>query len=170
MRNLEFKAELRDPQMARAVCRAIKATPIGTLRQTDTYYRVPSGRLKKRETRGEPTEYIFYDRARGAHPKVSTFTIYSEAAAQERFGREPLPVWITVHKSRELWMHNNVRIHIDSVEGLGLFLEFEAMLGSDGELPQAAAALAELRKVFGPALGEAIDRGYADLMEAGAGE
>ncbi|MFT3685286.1 MAG: CYTH domain-containing protein [Phycisphaerales bacterium] len=62
MTNIEFKAELRDPELARTLLRKIHATPIDTLEQTDTYFRLSDGRLKKRETKGAPTEYIFYNR------------------------------------------------------------------------------------------------------------
>ncbi len=104
MHNVEFKAELRDLPLARSVCKAIGATFILTLEQTDTYFRVAAGRLKKRECAGEPTEYIFYDRENRARPKLSHFTIYSEAQAVERFGAAPLPVWVVVRKVRELYM------------------------------------------------------------------
>lgn len=167
MHNVEFKAELREPQMARGVCRAIGATYIGVLEQTDTYYRVPSGKLKRRETVGEATEVIFYERPRSLSPKLSHFTIYTEAAAEERFGREPPPIWLVVKKKRELWMYDGVRVHIDEVEGLGWFVEFEAMVSDGTDMPACHALVAELRRVFGPAMGEPIDRGYAELLSAG---
>jgi adenylate cyclase class 2 len=164
MTNVELKAELRDLPLARAICHAIKATPILTFTQTDTYFRVPHGRLKKRETQGEPCEYIFYDRPNRAGARVSQFTIYTEERAFERFGREPLPVWVVVRKKRELYMHGNVRIHLDQVEGLGMFLEFEALVSRDHDADQAHRAVAELRAKFHHAMGELIDCSYSDLL------
>jgi adenylate cyclase class IV len=41
MENVEFKAELRDIALARTICRAIGASFILTMDQTDTYFRVP---------------------------------------------------------------------------------------------------------------------------------
>jgi adenylate cyclase class IV len=164
MNNVELKAELRDLQIARATCRAIGASFILAFDQTDTYFKVASGRLKKRETEGEPPEYIFYERPNQASAKVSQFTIYSQERAIERFGREPLPVWLVVKKHRELWMHANVRIHLDQVEGLGTFLEFEAMVSTDHDVDQCRAAVAELHRKFQPVLGELIDCGYSDLL------
>lgn len=165
MHNVEFKAELRDLPLARSICRSLRATRVGVLAQTDTYFRVMSGRLKRRETEGEETEWIFYDRANRTRPKLSHFTLYDEAHAQERFGSSPLPVWLTVRKNRELWLLGNVRIHLDEVEGLGTFLEFEAMVSRDHNLARCHEAIAGLRKAFGPALGEPIDCGYSDLLE-----
>ncbi len=164
MHNVEFKAELRDIALARSICRAKKAAFILELRQTDTYYRVASGRLKKRETGGEPVEYIAYERADVARPRLSHFTILSEQDAFERYGTLPLPVWIVVRKTRELWMIGPTRIHLDTVEGLGAFIEFESLVSGSNTTDEAHARVAELRAAFGPAMGELIDCGYADLL------
>ena len=45
MHNVEFKSELRDYGLAQTICRALGATEALVLEQTDTYYKVPSGRL-----------------------------------------------------------------------------------------------------------------------------
>jgi adenylate cyclase, class 2 len=164
MNNVELKAELRDLGVARAICRAAGASFILAFDQTDTYFRVPHGRLKKRDTTDEPSEYIFYERPNRAGPKLSQFTIYSEEQALERFGRLPLPVWVTVRKRRELWMHANVRIHLDTVEGLGTFLEFEALVSRDHSIARCQEAVAQLKARFQPVLGELIDCGYSDLL------
>lgn len=170
MHNIEFKCELRDIGVARATCRSLKATHILSFDQTDTYFRVPTGRLKKRETSGEPTEWIFYERANRAAAKLSHFMIYSEAQAKERFGTEPLPVWVVVKKCRELWMLGNTRIHLDTVEGLGTFLELEALVSRDHNIARCHEALTSLREAFSPILGEAIGMGYSDMLAAEAAD
>lgn len=170
MHNIEFKAELRDLDLARTVCRAIGATPVAAFEQTDTYYRLAAGRFKKRQVPGEMTEYIFYDRPDGTGPKLSHFTIYSEQEAQTRFGLQPLPESGTVHKRREVFLLGNVRIHLDDVTGLGRFIEFEAMVSPEHPIPECARLVAELRATFGPVMGEAIACGYIDLVEEGTGE
>lgn len=165
MQNIELKAELRDIALARGICRGIRATHVLTFAQTDTYYKVPSGKLKKRESEGEPVEYIAYERPLKAAAKLSQFSILSEAQALERYGSEPLPVWLTVKKTRELYMHANVRIHLDIVETLGHFIEFEALVSRDHPADQCRYSVASLRQQFQPVMGELIDCGYADLME-----
>lgn len=167
MRNVEFKAELKDLPLARSICRAIGAMPISTMRQTDTYFKLPAGKLKKREIVGEPTEYIFYQRPDGTRPRVSNFTIYSENEAITRFGAEPLPVWVVVKKTRELWMIGNVRIHLDEVDGLGTFLEFEALVTSLQPEKRCQDIVAAMRRELQPALGEPVSHGYSDLVMAG---
>ena len=77
MHNVEIKSELRDLTIARAICQSINATFILTFDQTDTYFKLPQGRLKRRETQGEPVEYVFYERADRAAPKLSKFAILS---------------------------------------------------------------------------------------------
>ncbi len=164
MHNVELKAELRDVDMARAVCRSIGASHIMTFEQTDTYYRIPQGRLKRRETQGEPPEYIFYERPNRASAKLSNFTIFSEEQALERFGREPLPVWAIVRKTRELWMWGSVRIHLDTVEKLGKFIEFESLVSRKNNIARGHDHITKLRAHFGMAMGELIDCSYSDML------
>jgi predicted adenylyl cyclase CyaB len=168
MENVEFKAELRDIALARTICRAIGASFILTMDQTDTYFRVPSGRLKKRECESEPTEWIYYERADKAAARLSRFTIYSAQQARERFGETSLPVRAVVRKRRELYMLGNTRIHLDAVEGLGTFLELESLIGRDHGTARGHEAVATLRTQFAPALGETVAVGYVDLIDPSA--
>jgi len=170
MHNVELKAELRDLALARGICKALGATYIHQFGQVDTYYRIPQGRLKRRETEGEPIEYIFYERPNRAAPKLSNFTIFSAEQALERYGQQPLPIFVVVRKHRELWMAGNVRIHLDSVARLGTFIEFESLVSRDHSVACGHEALAQLRKDFGPVMGELIDCSYADLLEREFGE
>jgi predicted adenylyl cyclase CyaB len=47
---------------------------------------------------------------------------------------EILGVHRVVRKVREIWLHENVRIHLDQVEGLGSFVELEAVYDGAPEL------------------------------------
>lgn len=167
MRNVEFKAEVRDLPLAGLIVQELGARWIARLEQTDTYFRVPHARLKKRETLGEPPEWIFYERADSPRPRVSSFMIYSEAEARERFGIAPLPVLVVVRKSRDLYMHANVRMHLDRVEDLGDFLELEAMVTKACPEEACRAQVTALRAALAPVLGEPISAGYSDLLMAG---
>lgn len=164
MHNIEYKAELRDMALAKAACTAVGAKFIISLEQTDTYFRVPSGRLKRRVCEGEPTEWIFYDRANQSRPRLSTFTIYSNKEARTRFGSTPLSVQVVVKKKRELYMLDNVRIHLDTVESLGTFLEFEALVNPGYPVAACHATIDNLRDAFNIAMGEPISCSYADLV------
>lgn len=179
MQNIEYKAELRDLPLARTIASGIGAMQAEMLRQTDTYFRIPDAKLKKRETIGHPTEWVFYSRPGQTRPKLSNFTIYSEAVARERFGHADLPVWVVVRKVRELWLWHGVRIHLDTVEGLshafdekgnrgpGCFIEFEALVCPERSLTKASQEVEFLRESFNPAMGEALAVGYAELLSQG---
>ena len=172
MKNLELKAELRDPNLARIICQQLMASKIGKIRQTDTYYNVTRGRLKKRESvaveRGvgspEPIEYIFYERPNTVSAKVSEYHIYTEEQVRERFGQQDLPVWVEVIKNRELYLYESVRIHIDDVLDLGWYFEYEILVDENTDMDDANALADRLRSTFLPALGEPISGSYADLI------
>ena len=172
MKNLELKAELRDPNLARLICKKIGASPIVKLRQTDTYYNVTRGRLKKRVSIAvdravgspEPIEYIFYERPDRVDPKLSEYHIYTQAQVQERFGIQPIPVWLEVEKNRELYLYNSIRIHIDDVIGLGWYFEYEILIDDSTDMVIAQQQAQELRATFLPALGEPISSSYSDLL------
>jgi adenylate cyclase class 2 len=177
MQNVEYKVELKDLPLARSIVRALGAKPHGVLIQTDTYYRtapapkrskrfpVSETRLKKRETSGAPTEWISYEREDGTSPKVSRFKIYTEQEAAAKFGPGPHEIKLVVKKSRELYMLDHIRIHLDTVEGLGTFLEFEAMVSPRQNEASCRESVGRLRRELAPVLGEAIGVGYADLLE-----
>ncbi|UCD76132.1 MAG: class IV adenylate cyclase [Phycisphaerales bacterium] len=165
MQNIEFKAELRDMEAARTQCRVLAAQQIGTLHQTDTYFRLPDGRLKKRQAPGEPIEWIFYHRNDRVTPKMCNYTILTDDQARRRWGTESLRKWLTVRKTRELWMIDNVRVHLDHVERLGEFLEFEAIVSQQFDVKECHSAVGELRRMFAPVLGEPIAVSYCDLMQ-----
>jgi adenylate cyclase class IV len=167
--NIEFKAELRDLEGARRQCRVLKAQRIGHLRQSDVYFRMPDGRLKRRTAPGEPIEWIYYHRPDRVSPKMSTFTILSEEQALRRWGTGSLRTWLTVTKTRELWMLGPVRIHLDEVDGLGRFIEFEAVVSPEHEVRECHARVQRLRQVFGPVLGEPVAVSYCDLLEQAQG-
>jgi predicted adenylyl cyclase CyaB len=164
MQNIEFKAELRDLDLARTLLRKIHATPIDTLEQTDTYYRMTDGRLKKRETKGHPTEVIFYHREDAARARLSRFTIYSQSQARQHFGAEELPIWLKVVKVREVYMHSGVRIHLDRVEGLGTFIEFEALVTPQTPEQACHQSVALLRQALAPVMGELLSHSYCDMI------
>lgn len=166
MQNIEAKFELRDLRLARAIARALGAIFVERVEQTDTYFRVTSGRLKKREAPGEDAEFVFYLRDNESRSRLSRFRIFSEQEARDRFGEGPLPVWVVVRKTREVFMLENIRIHLDQVEGLGLFIEFEALVTQRNGVACCHESLRDLRDAFNPVLGEPLGVSYSDLAAA----
>ncbi len=167
MQNVEIKAELRDLEAARACCRSLGAKRVSIFEQIDTYFKLPDGRLKRRESQDEPTEWIFYHRKDRIRATLSTFTILSNNEARDRWSVDGLDPWLVVRKKRELWMIENVRIHLDEVDELGIFLELEALVDKFFPVKECQIKIAHLQEQFQPVLGELISVGYSDLLGAG---
>ncbi len=165
MQNIEFKAELRNPDAATAQCRVLSAQFIGTLELVDTYYKLADGRLKRRVAEGEPVEWVYYHRPDRISPKMCNYTILTDEQARLRWGTHSLREWLVVKKRRDLWLLDDVRIHLDTVDRLGTFIEFEAMVTRSFTVRDGHEAIAELRDIFGQMLGEPISVSYSDLME-----
>lgn len=166
MQNIEYKSELRDVQIARGTLRSLKAMPIITVTQTDTHFRLPDGRLLKRESVDEPTEWIFYHRVDRVRPRLSTFTILTDQQARTRWGTIGLKPWITVVKTRQIWMLGNVTVSLDDVQRLGHFVEVTAMVSVDCDAGTCHQRVADLREAFETCSGEPISSGYAELLAA----
>lgn len=166
MQNVEIKCELRDLPLARTLCAALKSPLAETLKQTDTYFKLADGRLKRRESEGFPTEYIFYHRENAAKNRLSRFKIYSLQEARTVFGLQEPPVWVVVKKVREVYVYQGVRIHLDQVEGLGNFFELEALVTPQNNLAKGYERVDMLRRHFGPVLGEPLSASYSDMLAA----
>lgn len=173
MQNVELKVELRDAELARSILKAIGAAAVAVLEQRDVYYRVQTGFLKQRESRVEgvddPVEIIRYERAKRAAPRISRFEIYDEESAAERFGRLPMTPWVTVEKRRELYMLGAARVHLDEVHGLGRFVEIEVLVTPKQRVAAGHELIAKIRSALGPAIGEPVAPGYAELIAAETG-
>lgn len=125
---IEIKARLSSLEPARRKILSIGAQLDGTFRQIDTYYNSPEGRLKLREVDGEPvSKLIHYDREDTPNPKRSDVTIHEteEPGPLKTILERTLGVKVTVTKTREIYQHQGTQIHLDAVEELGTFIEFE---------------------------------------------
>lgn len=148
--NVEIKARCPDPGGIRRLLREHGAEFRGEDRQTDTYFRVPDGRLKLREGTIEKN-LIFYRRDDREGPGLSDVELYptAEPAGLKAVLGRALEVLLVVRKKREIWYLENVKFHIDEVDGLGSFVEIEAIDSEGNRSPS------ELRRQC---------RGYMDLL------
>jgi adenylate cyclase, class 2 len=168
-RNLELKARDLDPARSLRACGELGAADRGTLIQRDTYFEVARGRLKLREEPGAAT-LIAYERPDLAGNKESRYRLVAvpEPAAMREALEAALGVTVVVAKTRRLFIHEGVRIHLDRVEGLGDFIEFEAV-AEDGDDPgRFAALLDELREAFDIRDEDLVRASYSDLLRESA--
>jgi adenylate cyclase class 2 len=165
-RNIELKARCPELAAARSAAEALGAQREGILRQRDTYFVVPRGRLKLRETQGRPAELIAYARADDVATRASDYWLVAvpDAEALKAALGMSLGVRGEVVKERELWMWGNVRIHLDRVERLGDFLEFEAVLGDGDSDESGHESLRRLREALRVEDTDLVARSYSDLL------
>jgi predicted adenylyl cyclase CyaB len=165
-RNIELKARCADPVAARNAAIAVGAEAVGMLEQTDTYFRASHGRLKLRETIGKPAELIWYARPNHADARGSDYQIVhvSDPHALKVALSAAIGVRGVVKKRRELLMWHNVRIHLDVVENLGTFLEFEAVLTDSADETSSLERLQTLTDALGIADTDRIATSYSDQL------
>jgi predicted adenylyl cyclase CyaB len=165
-RNLELKARDRDPARSLQVCRDRGAEDKGTLLQRDTYFEVPRGRLKLREEPDAVAQLIAYERPDLAGNKESRYRLVEvpDPAELRDALASVLGITVIVSKSRRLFIHDGVRIHLDRVDDLGDFIEFEGV-AADGEDPSRFAALLDdLRGSLGIRDEDLLRESYSDLL------
>jgi predicted adenylyl cyclase CyaB len=100
------------------------------IKQRDIFFRVARGRLKLRVFEDHTAELIFYLRENLAESKLSNYwrTPIQDANSMEILLTELHGRLGEVSKSREVFLFENIRIHLDQVIGLGDFLEIEVVL------------------------------------------
>jgi len=172
--NLELKARIDDPDRCLRVCRAIGAVDEGERRQVDTYFTLGRHRLKLRENSMGESFLIGYSRPDLADARKSQYRVAPVKAARtvKMLLTRQWGVKAVVTKSRHVFLwQGRVRIHIDRVEELGDYLEFECVLDAEhGGYDEDAARLdlARLRHDFGVRQADLIDGSYANLLLQGA--
>lgn len=165
-RNIEIKARVADPAAMNG--RAAQLADYGpeTIEQDDTFFVCDQGRLKLRDFGNGRGELIFYRRADQSGPGESNYRISSTAdpGGLRAVLAEALGIAGRVCKRRRLYLAGRTRIHLDSVEGLGEFLELEVVL-ADHEDPAAGVAEANaLIKALGIESSDLVDVAYVDLL------
>ena len=148
--NLELKARAVDLEKARGIAAAIGASRQGTERQVDRYFAVPAGRLKLRQSTLDGAHLVAYLRPDDHGFRVARFhrlPVTDPEGLAETLGAM-LGEVARVVKEREVWWWNDVRIHLDAVQGLGSFVEFEARLDRIGDEAEARRRLERLMRDF----------------------
>jgi adenylate cyclase, class 2 len=127
--NLEIKAYCFNLTETEFKIKAIATDCLGTDIQTDTYFNTKRGRFKLRESLLSGVYLIPYIRPDQADAKLSLYDkIYVSDAKNIKYLFEKLlGIKCIVKKKRIIYLYENVRIHLDSVENLGNFIEFEAV-------------------------------------------
>jgi len=70
-----------------------------------------------------------------------------------------------VEKKRTLFFSDNTRIHLDEVKGLGTFLEFEVVLGSNDKPSDGITSANKLMELLEIKQDDLVSGAYIDLIE-----
>ncbi len=168
--NIEIKARCADLEAARRRAKALASEWVGSERQVDTYFRTREGRLKLRESSRGGGQLIPYLRPDRPGPKRSDYQVVPvpEPAELRRLLGELLGVHKVVRKEREIALVDNVRIHLDRVDGLGTFLELEAVFDASPEAEAGERAKVDrLMKQLGVSSEDLIQTSYEAMEEGG---
>lgn len=170
-RNVELKA--RDPDPAATLAAALRAgaEDHGILHQRDTYFAAREGRLKLR-VQPDGAQLIAYARADEAAARTSSYHLVDvpDPDALRAALDASLGAVADVVKARRLLLWRAVRVHLDEVEGLGSWLELEAVAPDDSDLSGEHRDLAELRTALGLTDDRVVSEGYAQMLLARGGD
>jgi adenylate cyclase, class 2 len=139
--SLEIKARCPDPGRIRKILLSRGASFKGLDRQVDTYFRVPSDRLKLREGNIE-NALIYYKRADQKKSKKCDAMLFpcKKKIPLKKLLTVAFGILAVVDKKREIYFIQNAKFHIDRVKRLGNFVEIE-VFGRKGN-----AGVAKLRE------------------------
>jgi len=133
MKLIEIKARCSNPSKVRQLLlQQLNIQFIGVDAQMDTYFKIPSGRLKLREGNIE-NSLIYYDRENKKDAKKSDVTLYkpTEVVSLKAVLLAALPTLIVVKKKREIYFIDHIKFHIDTLTTLGSFIEIEVIDATD---------------------------------------
>jgi len=164
VRNIELKARLLDYARAQALCEELGAVHQGLLHQIDTYFSVPRGRLKHRHVIPGEDYLVFYERPDTREPRACDYHTTPATDALREILAAALGVMAVVNKKRDLWLWKNVRIHLDDVEQLGRFMEFEAVLSGEFDENEGFEKVARLRDAFELDEARLLETSYLDMV------
>lgn len=174
-RNLELKVRCEEAARFDDIKRrALEAgaEPFTRLEQIDAYFSAPNGRLKLREIEPEmgnaSAELIGYRRP---DTVASRWSEYERAelpveTAQDikRALAAACDVWAVVKKRRDVGILGRTRIHLDEVEGLGLFAELETVIGEGDEESVVHAEHVSIVWLLGLESLPVVAGSYSDLI------
>ncbi len=164
-RLVELKARYEDLGKARALLAG--AEHVGTFRQLDTYFSLGERRLKLRSVEGRKEgQLVYYERPDQGGVKESLVLLADlpDAAEVLEILRRTFPAKAEVRKTREVYRFQGVQVHLDVVEGLGKFIEFEKVVSGEAEEKAGHEQLETLTGYFQIAPEDLMASSYSDLL------
>ena len=164
--NIEFKASTKKLAALETLLQQHNPVFIGEDHQIDTYFNVSLGRLKLREGNIE-NALIHYEREDTAGTKSSHVLLYQHQPdkALKEILIKTLGIKAVIDKRRKIYFIDNVKFHFDTVEGLGTFVEVEA-IDKDGSIgkEKLQAQCDEYAALFNIDIADFCALSYSDVV------
>lgn len=166
-KNIEIKARHKDFDAFYKKLSELPHRYEGLDVQVDTFFESKSGRLKLRESSLNGAFLIPYLRPDSKGPKESDYALIKveNPSKLKELLNEILGIKTVVKKERQIYHYQNVRIHYDHVEGLGSFIELEAVVENPDEVEKNIKKVQQLLQFFGIKEEDMIAGAYADMQE-----
>lgn len=167
MENIEIKAKISSRSLIHEKVAELEHKYVGMDSQTDTYFRTRQGRFKLRESALSGPYLVLYKRADKVGPKSSVYykIPVDDAGGIKQILTEMLGEHTVIIKEREIFLYQNVRIHLDDVQGLGTFVEFEAVMDETYDDKEIETKKVEyLMHYLGIKSEDLIDTSYENLI------
>jgi len=166
--NIEIKAYARSFEDIKSRAERLSDTPVQIIPQEDTFFNIPQGRLKLRVL-ADHGQLIYYTRPDQEGPKRSDYylTRSDDPENLRRVLELAYGIRGVVKKTRYLYRIGQTRVHLDTVDKLGQFIELEVVM-AEGQSDAEAQKIAEdLMSALGVEKGDLIDAAYMDLLDRG---
>jgi predicted adenylyl cyclase CyaB len=166
--NIEIKAHARHFTEIKERATALSDTPCDIIRQEDTFFNSPKGRLKLRVLTEQRAQLVYYARSDQPGPKRSDYHIFETSDAENLKTVLSLAYGVrgVVRKTRYLYLSGQTRIHLDDVIGLGQFMELEVVLQPGQTDEQGQAVAEDLMQKLGVPATDLLEGAYMDLIES----
>lgn len=168
MKLIEMKARCSNPTKVRhLLLQQPNIQFIGIDSQVDTYFKIPSGRLKLREGNIE-NSLIYYDRENKKDAKKSDVTLYksTEIASLKAVLVAALPILIVVEKKREIYFIDHIKFHIDTLTSLGSFLEIEVIDANDAmDISEMRQQCERYMKLLDVQKEDLMEHSYSEMLQ-----
>ena len=110
---------------------------------------------------------VQYDRPDTEGPKLSKYNLLEtdEPELLEKMLAESIGIKGVVDKKRQLFIHNQTRIHLDDVKGLGYFMEILVPLQPEQTIEFGNQIVKEMMELFELKDDQLVEGSYMDLKK-----
>lgn len=167
-RNIEIKARVGSLAEIEARAASLAQHDPLLIQQEDIFFDVSQGRLKLRKFDAAHGELIYYEREDTLEPKES-FYLRSGTAEPDALTKTleaALGLRGVVRKQRTLYLVGQTRVHLDTVEGLGCFVELEVVLAGGQTAEEGVQVAQGLMQALDIPVDGLVSGAYIDLLEA----